>query len=307
MLASWPGRIAEALGAPSDSHVKCIAAAIGLLLAVSGGPVAQAEGPLERLKNRSAEKRWQELEEKWSKVKRPALPSPPSEPAVRAFKPAGEVPALQSSAVAPAASRQPEIIPEPKPEPELPSRMAALQPPPAPVQPQAQTAEAARLRKVTSIMPYFDYVPEGLEDDPCRYLCPRPDDLPCDMAAGEICPQEIWPEDVYNDRVFTPTVFQWQASNLYHYPLYFQDVALERYGHTHHPLIQPFVSVGRFGVQLLGLPYQTVIDPPREPMYTLGYYRPGEWAPQLYYQIPWNTNAAVFQAEVMTGLFFAIP
>jgi hypothetical protein len=37
--------------------------------------------------------------------------------------------------------------------------------------------------------------------------------------------------------------------------------------------VQPFASVGKFSLQLLGLPYQATIDPMCE-MYTLGWYRP---------------------------------
>ncbi len=89
-------------------------------------------------------------------------------------------------------------------------------------------------------------------------------------------------------------------------PLYFQDVQLERYGHTY-GCLQPAVSLGRFGVQLIGLPYQMALDPPCKCVYPLGYYRPGECAPKLCYQIPLNARAAVDAAGFYSGLGVILP
>jgi hypothetical protein len=114
------------------------------------------------------------------------------------------------------------------------------------------------------------------------------------------------PRGVYTERLSPDSLFAWEASNLYHNPLYFEDPALERYGHVH-PCVQPFVSVTRIGVQLLGLPYQTVIDTPHTKRYTLGWYRPGEPAPHLCYQIPLNPEAAAAEALGITTGFLVIP
>jgi hypothetical protein len=102
-------------------------------------------------------------------------------------------------------------------------------------------------------------------------------------------------------------MYMWEASQLFSNPLYFEDPALERYGHSHHKLLQPFVSAGRFSTQLIGLPYQMTIDPICKKMYSLGWYRPGECAPHKHYQIPLNAKAAVVQGSVVTGLIFLIP
>ncbi len=99
----------------------------------------------------------------------------------------------------------------------------------------------------------------------------------------------------------------WEPPNLYHQPLYFEDVALERYGHHYPPGIQSAVSLGKFGVQLIGFPYQAVIHPPASKQYALGYYRPGEVAPRLTYQIPWNAHAAAVQAGAVVGFIYMIP
>jgi len=158
----------------------------------------------------------------------------------------------------------------------------------------ARAADAAQddpnqLRKITSIRPFADYSPMGQP-----MVARKPDELK--LSGGD-----------FPQRDFASQDFRWKPTDLYHYPLYFEDAPLERYGHTHHRLLQPFVSAHRFGTQLIGLPYQMAIDPIRKKTYTLGWYRPGEPAPLLLYQVPWNAEAAAAQAGVMTGLFFLVP
>ncbi len=111
----------------------------------------------------------------------------------------------------------------------------------------------------------------------------------------------------YEERSFPLITMAWEPTNFYYYPLYFADPALERYGHTYHPVVQPVASLARAGVQFVLLPYQMTITPPCKQEYPLGWYRPGECAPKLHYQIPLNAKAAVVEAAVVTGLFFAIP
>lgn len=169
-----------------------------------------------------------------------------------------------------------------------------------------------KLKKITEIQPFLNYEPDATvrAEDPCRHLCPRPDGAPCypEDDAAHLCPEEVvLSNEQYLPRHFAGSVFAWEASNLHYNPLYFEDVQLERYGHTYPCLVQPFASVGLFSLQLAGLPYQMSIDPICKDIYPLGYYRPGECAPKLHYQIPWNTKAAVTQAAVTTGMFYLIP
>ena len=105
----------------------------------------------------------------------------------------------------------------------------------------------------------------------------------------------------------TDRVVTWEASNLYHNPLYFDDPTLERYGHTHHEIVQPFVSTGRFAAQVLGLPYSMTIDPICKKRYTLGFYRPGECVPYLYHQVPFNEDAFATTFAFYSGMFFLFP
>lgn len=112
---------------------------------------------------------------------------------------------------------------------------------------------------------------------------------------------------VYEQQVGPKMVLQWEPTNLWYYPLYFQDTGLERYGHTHKPWVQPFVSTGKFFGQVATLPYRMTLDPPTCPEYSLGYYQPGEWAPKKKYQLPFNEEAAATQFLWMTGFFLLIP
>jgi hypothetical protein len=175
-----------------------------------------------------------------------------------------------------------------------------------------QVSTPAQLPKVTQIMPYLDYEPDPkvAAEDPCQNLCPRPDGAPCKTIDGKgpECPREIQlSNDPFVPRTFPASTYTWQASNIFYQPLYFEDPDLERYGHAWPFFIQPIVSSVRFTTQAVGIPYQMVIDPCCCRVYPLGYYRPGECAPKLIYQIPWNTQAAAAEAGVITGVYFLFP
>ena len=150
-------------------------------------------------------------------------------------------------------------------------------------------SDPKQLRKITTIRPFQDYSPLGQ---------PAVNRKPEELKLGG---------DEFPERLFESQVYRWKPSDLHHFPLYFEDPPLERYGHTHHELLQPFISAHRFGTQLIGLPYQMAIDPVLKKTYALGWYRPGEPAPMLLYQVPWNSEAAAVEAGVLTGLFFLVP
>ncbi|MGI9516221.1 MAG: hypothetical protein ACR2NP_04180 [Pirellulaceae bacterium] len=84
----------------------------------------------------------------------------------------------------------------------------------------------------------------------------------------------------------------WKASALCHKPLYFENIQLERYGHTHGPVVEPIHSTAHFFCSLLFWPYQAGIHPPHECVYALGYYRPGDCAPWLKDPIPLSLDGA---------------
>lgn len=106
---------------------------------------------------------------------------------------------------------------------------------------------------------------------------------------------------------WTPITFTWRASGLCHKPLYFEDVQLERYGHSCGPFLQPIASGAHFFLTVPLLPYKMGLEPPDECMYTLGYYRPGSCAPYMLDPIPLSVRAGLAEAGVVTGLVFLVP
>jgi hypothetical protein len=125
------------------------------------------------------------------------------------------------------------------------------------------------------------------------------EDFPCDCKLGENVEAPEFP-----GRHFSRTCFAWKATGTCHKPLYFEDVQLERYGHSWNPVLQPFMSAGHFFVSVPLLPYKMGLNPPRECMYTLGYYRPGSCAPYVLEPIPLSLRAAIWEGLGVTGWAF---
>lgn len=114
-------------------------------------------------------------------------------------------------------------------------------------------------------------------------------------------------QETFQPRQWTPSQIAWKASGLAHKPLYFQEVNLERYGHTAGPVLQPFLSAAHFFVNIAVLPYKMGIHPPTECQYTLGYYRPGSCAPWIVPPVPLSLRGAVVQGATISGLIALIP
>ena len=157
----------------------------------------------------------------------------------------------------------------------------------------SNSPKVIRERKISDINPFYD---RGRDQDMREYTLEKSKEF-----------EFLTRSTTFTERCFPQVTMTWEACNIYYHPLYFADPALERYGHAHHPVIQPFASIARAGVQAAFLPYQMVIDPPWKEEYPLGYYRPGDVAPKLHYQVPLNAEAAVVQAGFVTGLYFVIP
>lgn len=129
-------------------------------------------------------------------------------------------------------------------------------------------------------------------------VTPKPGDFPqwCKMGKDSFVP-----------RAWAPTTFHWTASALCHKPAYFQDIQLERYGHSLGPWLQPFASGGHFFLSIPALPYAMGLFPPNECIYTLGYYRPGSCAPYMLDALPLSVRAVLFQGGASAGAAFLIP
>jgi hypothetical protein len=123
---------------------------------------------------------------------------------------------------------------------------------------------------------------------------------------GELPPECGPTSDVFRPRDWPLLTYTWKASNLCHKPLYFEEVGLERYGHSVRPPFQPIVSVAHFFASVPLLPYKMGVNPPNECIYVLGYYRPGDCAPYIVPPIPLSARGAAFQAAAVTGFIGAL-
>ena len=113
----------------------------------------------------------------------------------------------------------------------------------------------------------------------------------------------LWGDD---PRYFTGFDYHWTAPGTYHQPLYFEDVNLERAGHSW-GVMQPAVSAAHFFSRIPALPYLLVAHPGAECVYTLGHYRPGSCAPHLRRWPRIKSLAALAQGATATGLVFLVP
>ena len=111
----------------------------------------------------------------------------------------------------------------------------------------------------------------------------------------------------FEPRNFASTTFTWKAAGYCHKPLYFEDWQLERYGHSHGPLVDPFLSAAHFFGTLPVLPYKAGVELPWECVYPLGYYRPGDCAPWTVPAVPISCRGAAVQAATVTGFLFVLP
>lgn len=107
-------------------------------------------------------------------------------------------------------------------------------------------------------------------------------------------------------RAWNVTPMAWQASGLSHRPLYFEEVALERYGHTW-GAAQTAVSAAHFFMTVPMLPYKMTLEQPFERVYALGYYRPGSVAPRLRYRFPWRLDAILVEAGAVGAVAAILP
>jgi hypothetical protein len=111
------------------------------------------------------------------------------------------------------------------------------------------------------------------------------------------------PAEPMPERAFAPMVAYYAARESWHYPLYFEDLSLERYGHDF-GCVQPLASYSKFLTDLALVPYNMCLDPPLCVQYDLGLYRPGDDVPHLIYLPRPDLKAALFEIAVWTGLAY---
>lgn len=124
-------------------------------------------------------------------------------------------------------------------------------------------------------------------------------DFPCECAFGV--------GETFQGRNWSCVTYNWKASGLCHKPLYFEQVAVERYGHSAPTLVQDVLCGAHFFASVPALPYMMGLCPPDECQYSLGYYRPGNCAPFLIDPIPLSLRAGLFQAGAIVGGILIIP
>ncbi len=153
-----------------------------------------------------------------------------------------------------------------------------------------EAIEKLRTRDITKIV--LGVVIEGSDGKPPV----EGKDYPCECLLGV--------NAKFEGRNWSPTTFTWHATGTCFRPLYFQDVQLERYGHSWNPVVQPFMSAAHFFISVPLLPYKMGLNPPNECVYTLGYYRPGSCAPYMIEPIPFSLRAITFEALGATAFGF---
>lgn len=161
----------------------------------------------------------------------------------------------------------------------------------APVRPVTVARQLPKLRSIREIQPFANYKPET-ESKLEASTPPQPVEL---LPQGSL------------ERHQAATAVYWHASNVTHNPLYFEDPGLERSGHTFSDAVQPFVSVGKFGAQVIALPYSIALDPVWKHESPLGNYRPGECAPKRHLAVPLNREAVATAAAAYTGIIYLLP
>lgn len=276
---------------------------------------------LKRLRDRSAKARWDQLHQEWLKTRKNRTPAP--EP-VRTQGPAAELtdePAADTTN--PFESNEPgsedgnPTIPagpdfeSGKNRRELPVDPVLLQAQPKPRAPLPTDEELNKLLNQDG----GERLPPPVRDPAAlpkiTEISPNPKErtTPVGRPIPELDPKRYVQLGnlPYTPRTFPESVYAFEATNVWSNPLYFEDPALERYGHAHHPIIQPIASVARFGAQVVFLPYQMTIKPLCSKIYPLGWYGPGEYVPYRCNQPPLNGTAAAVQAATILGFSYALP
>lgn len=110
----------------------------------------------------------------------------------------------------------------------------------------------------------------------------------------------------YKPREFAQSLRIIPGANVHHFPLYFEQVALERYGHHVGNLAQPLWSIAMFYLDLGFLPYSAAKSFPWECHSNEGYCKPGDIVlPMRVYFPPCDWRGITFQTAI-TALFFSL-
>lgn len=148
--------------------------------------------------------------------------------------------------------------------------------PAAKLKPAAEPKPAVKQENVTVEPVDADELPESTEVKSLRDISLDINvagERPSDVAAPGASDEALVGNDL--QRGFPDTVYFWQASNMVHRPLYFEQKYVERYG-ANFGALQPVASGVQFYGDVALLPVKMLRHPPCECRYSLGYERPGD-------------------------------
>jgi hypothetical protein len=138
---------------------------------------------------------------------------------------------------------------------------------------------------------------------PARGEFPREVRLPSDPAG------DATPRDSLLTRGWAHSGYSWEATGLFHRPLYFEQPNLERYGYapTRSCFGQSILAGAHFFGSALILPYRLGAEPINDAVYTLGHYRPGSCVPYRFERPPLDWKGGALETVTIVGLILAIP
>ncbi|MCA9174960.1 MAG: hypothetical protein KDB14_10810 [Planctomycetales bacterium] len=204
----------------------------------------------------------------------------------------------------PAAFLQPPAAEE-IPTPGASERSDATAEPPAPA-PSAAPAPALSPRErsmLEAARRFGQFTPIGKVDIDVRLSEADSKSLPHLFSAHEDADQIEYTSPPFS-RPWEHTILRPHA-RFCHWPLYFEEANLERYG-MRRPLVQPAVSAAHFFGTIAVLPYKSRVQLPRQGVGTDYAYLPGVngFEPQ---RRPLQFGPAAAQGAIMTGMFWGLP
>ena len=111
----------------------------------------------------------------------------------------------------------------------------------------------------------------------------------------------------YQARSFAPTMALYRGPNVHYHPLYFEQLALERYGHHLGNLVAPIMAHGLFFAHAATLPYSLGKSHPWDCHNDVCYYKPGDLVPFRIYFPTADPKATMLQATAMALSWTVIP
>jgi hypothetical protein len=122
--------------------------------------------------------------------------------------------------------------------------------------------------RASTFTPYETDIPRRVSDIGLQQAA-LPGEPPTDLSTKIFTPAPD--PSTRRTRGWAPAEYAWVPTDIAYHPLYFQQVALERYGQTLCPCLQPVVSAGQFYGTVLALPGLMVLDCPCSCLYAYGY------------------------------------